>query len=161
MQRRVIHARAGGWDGIEPEGYRPGAAVGIARHTIVGGWKPDPGAPGPQLELRFFELDPGTASRLERHEHEHYVIVGRGIGHAVVGERVEEVAAGDVIYVAPLELHQFINRGDERFGFYCIVTAARDGAQIPEKEEIERLLASPVGPFIRPDAVPPPLRRGA
>ena len=54
-----------------------------------------------------------------------------------------------------------INRGDERFGFYCIVTAARDGAQIPEKEEIERLLASPVGPFIRPDAVPPPLRRGA
>ena len=161
MQRRVIHARAGGWDGIEPEGYRPGAAVGIARHTIVGGWKPDPGAPGPQLELRFFELDPGTASRLERHEHEHYVIVGRGIGHAVVGERVEEVAAGDVIYVAPLELHQFINRGDERFGFYCIVTAARDGARIPEKEEIERLLASPVGPFIRPDAVPPPLRRGA
>ncbi len=161
MQRRVIHARAGGWDGVEPEGYRPGAAVGIARHTIVGGWKPEPGAPGPQLELRFFELDPGTASRLERHEHEHYVIVGRGIGHAVVGERVEEVSAGDVIYVAPLELHQFINRGDERFGFYCIVTAARDGARIPEKEEIERLLASPVGPFIRPDAVPPPLRRGA
>lgn len=161
MQRRVIHARAGGWDGVEPEGYRPGAAVGIARHTIVGGWKPEPGAPGPQLELRFFELDPGAASRLERHEHEHYVIVGRGIGHAVVGERVEEVSAGDVIYVAPLELHQFINRGDERFGFYCIVTAARDGARIPEKEEIERLLASPVGPFIRPDAVPPPLRRGA
>ena len=161
MQRRVIHARAGGWDGVEPEGYRPGAAVGIARHTIVGGWKPEPGAPGPQLELRFFELDPGAASRLERHEHEHYVIVGRGIGHAVVGERVEEVSAGDVIYVAPLELHQFINRGDERFGFYCIVTAARDGARIPENEEIERLLASPVGPFIRPDAVPPPLRRGA
>ena len=160
MQRRVIHKRGSGWEGVEAEGYRPGAAVGIARHTIVGGWKPEPGAPGPQLELRFFELEPGAASRLERHEHEHYVIIGRGLGHAVVGERVEEVAVGDVVYVAPLELHQFINRGSERFGFYCIVTAARDGARIPEPEEIERLLDSPVGPFIQPDAVPPPLRRG-
>ena len=160
MQRRVIHKRGAGWEGVEAEGYRPGAAVGIARHTIVGGWKPEPGAPGPQLELRFFELEPGAASRLERHEHEHYVIIGQGLGHAIVGERVEEVAVGDVVYVAPLELHQFINRGSERFGFYCIVTAARDGARIPEPEEIERLLDSPVGPFIQPDAVPPPLRRG-
>jgi len=160
MQRRVIHARGEGWDGVEPEGYRPGAAVGVTRHTIVGAWKEDPAVAGPQLELRFFELEPGAASRLERHEHEHYVIVGRGEGYAFVGDRVDEIATGDVIYVAPLELHQFINRGEQRFGFYCIVTAARDGAQIPEKAEVERLLASPVGAFIRPDAVPPPLRRG-
>ncbi|HUY11334.1 MAG TPA: cupin domain-containing protein [Candidatus Dormibacteraeota bacterium] len=155
----MTHADEGGWEGVEIEGYRPGAASGIARHTIVGGWKGDPSEPGPALEVRFFDLEPGAASRLERHEHEHYVIVSRGIGHAVVGERVAEIAANDVIYVAPLEIHQFLNRGTEPFGFYCIVTAARDGAQIPNQEEIERLLASPVGPFIRPNAVPPPLRR--
>ncbi|MDQ2680739.1 MAG: cupin domain-containing protein [Candidatus Eremiobacteraeota bacterium] len=159
MQKRVIRATSDGWDGVAIEGYRPGAAVGIERHTILGGRKVARDESGPSLELRYFELQPGAASRLEKHEHEHCVIVKTGIGHAVVGDSVDEIAANDVIYVGPLELHQFLNRGDEPFGFYCIVDAARDFSQEPTEADLRRLRASPAGKIARPDAVPPLQRR--
>ncbi len=157
MQKRVIHATPGGWDGVPVEGYRPGAAFGVERHTIVGGRKAALGDDGPAMELRYFELQAGAVSRLEKHEHEHFVIVKTGIGHAVVGESVTEISPNDVIYVGPLELHQFLNRGDEPFGFYCLVDAKRDFSQEPSDADLVRLLASPAGKIARPGAVPPPL----
>lgn len=158
-QQRVIRATDCGWENVPVEGYRPGAAVGVSRHTIVGGRKSDPAQPGPSKELRYFELEPGAVSRLEKHEHEHFVIVKRGLGYAVVEERVAEVAPNDVVYVAPLELHQFVNRGSEPFGFYCFVDAARDFSQEPSKDEVQRLMASPAGRVVKPFAVPPPAQR--
>src|SRR5579884_569740 len=155
-QKRVIHATGDGWEGVSVEGYRPGAAVGVERHTIVGSRKTDPAQAGPSKELRYFELQPGAVSRLEKHEHEHFVIVKRGIGYAIVGDSLEEIAPNDVVYVAPLELHQFVNRGEEPFGFYCFVDAARDFSQEPSEEEIERLMRSPAGKVAKPFAVPPP-----
>src|SRR5579884_2624363 len=122
-QKRVIHATGDGWEGVSVEGYRPGAAVGVERHTIVGSRKTDPAQAGPSKELRYFELQPGAVSRLEKHEHEHFVIV---------------------------------KRGEEPFGFYCFVDAARDFSQEPSEEEIERLMHSPAGKVAKPFAVPPP-----
>ncbi|MDQ6823184.1 MAG: cupin domain-containing protein [Candidatus Eremiobacteraeota bacterium] len=153
--KRVIRATADGWEGVPVEGYRPGAALGIERHTIVGSRKVDRSEDGPTLEMRYFELQPGAATRLEKHEHEHFVIVKRGFGHAIIGETATEIGAADVVYVGSLELHQFVNRGDEPFGFYCIVDAARDFSQAPESEELERLAASPAGRVAKPFAVPP------
>lgn len=158
-QRRVIRASGHGWEDVPVEGYRPGAAVGVERHTIVGGRKSDPAQPGPSKELRYFELQPGAASRLEKHEHEHFVIVKTGIGYAIVGESVSEIAPNDVIYVGPLELHQFVNRGSEPFGFYCFVDAQRDFSQEPSAQEIDRLMSSAAGAVAQPYAVPPPLKR--
>lgn len=158
-QRRVIRAAGNGWDGVPVEGYRPGAAVGVERHTIVGSRKNDATETGPSKELRYFELQPGAVSRLEKHEHEHFVIVKRGVGYAVVNETVTEIAPNDVIYVAPLELHQFVNRGNEPFGFYCFVDAVRDYSQEPTQEELDRLMASPAGTVAKPFAVPPPAKR--
>jgi mannose-6-phosphate isomerase-like protein (cupin superfamily) len=158
-KKRVIRANATGWEGVDAEAYRPGAAQGVQRHTIVGSRKTDPGEPGPSKELRYFELQPGAVSRLEKHEHEHFVIVKRGAGYAVVDEAVTEIGPNDVVYVAPMELHQFVNRGDEPFGFYCFVDAARDYSQRPTAQEIERLMASPAGAVIKPFAVPPPRKR--
>lgn len=158
-QRRVIRANEQGWDGVPVEGYRPGAAVGVERHTIVGGRKSNASEPGPSKELRYFELQPGAVSRLEKHRHEHYVIVKRGIGYAVIDRTVTEIAPNDVIYVGPLELHQFVNRGDEPFGFYCFVDADRDYSQEPEQDELEWLMSSPAGAVAKPFAVPPPEKR--
>jgi mannose-6-phosphate isomerase-like protein (cupin superfamily) len=156
MRERVIRATASGWEGVEPAGYTPDVpGTGVARHTIVGNRKSNPDEPGPRMELRYFEVQPGAASRLERHEHEHYVIVRRGVGYAVLGETATEIGPNDVIYVGPLELHQFVNRGQEPFGFYCIVDACRDFSQAPSSEEIERLEASPAGAVAKPYAVPP------
>jgi mannose-6-phosphate isomerase-like protein (cupin superfamily) len=160
MAGRVIRARQGGWDGVEAEGYRPGSSdLGVERHTIVGGRKSDASETGPAMELRYFELQSGAASRYEKHAHEHYVIVRRGHGHAVIGETVSEIGPGDVIYVGALELHQFLNRGDEPFGFYCFVDAYRDFSQQPTGEDLARLKASPAGAIAKPFAVPPPAKR--
>jgi len=154
---RVIHATEVGWEGVPIEGYRPGAATGVERHTIVGTRKERREAQGSSMELRYFELQPGAASRLEKHEHEHIVIVKGGLGHAIIGTDVSEIGPNDVVYVGSMELHQFVNRGDEPFGFYCIVDAARDYSQQPTDDELKALAASPAGKLAKPLAVPPPL----
>ena len=158
MQRRVIRTTPAGWEGVQIEGYRPGddpGGTGVSRHTLVGTRKTDPADPGPAMELRYFELQPGAASRLEKHEHEHYVIVRRGEGYAIVGDVATEISAGDVVYVGGLELHQFVNRGESPFGFYCFVDACRDFSQQPSDADLERLAASPAGVVAKPFAVPP------
>jgi len=160
MQRRVVRATEQGWEGVEPAGYSPDApGTGVARHTIVGSRKSERGDPGPQMELGYFEVQPGAASRLEKHEHEHYVIVRKGLGYAVLGDTATEIGPNDVIYVSPLEVHQFVNRGDEPFGFYCFVDTCRDFSQAPTEEELARLEASPAGAVAKPFAVPPPAKR--
>ena len=109
-QRRILRANENGWHGVEAEGYRPGDSIdtGVSRHTLIGRRKDDPGDPGPGSELRYFAVGPGKASRLEKHEHEHYVIVREGSGYAIVGDAVSEVSPGDIVYVGPMEIHQFV-----------------------------------------------------
>ncbi len=158
MQNNVIRALARGWEGIAVEGYRPGAPAGVERHTILGKRKSDPGESGPRLEVRYFELAPGAATRLEKHEHEHFVIVKAGLGHAIVGESLAEISPNDVVYVGPFQPHQFLNRGDEPFGFFCIVDAARDVSAELSPREREVLEASPAGRVMRTDVPRPALR---
>lgn len=165
MSSTVTKVTERGWEGIEIEGYRAGTPVGtdgytgVERHTIIGSRKNDRNEPGPAMELRYFELQPGAVSRLEKHEHEHYVIVRRGHGYAVIEETVTEIEPNDVIYVGPLQLHQFVNRGNEPFGFYCFVDACRDFPQQPTEADLARLAASPAGPIVKPFAVPAPVKR--
>jgi len=159
MQRAIITKTPDGWEGIEPEGYVAGAATSVVRHTLVGGRKDEPGAAGPPNELRYFDLPPGTVSRLEKHEHEHFVIIGAGVGYAIVGDAVREVRQHDVVYVGPLVPHQFVNRSDANFGFFCMVSAARDVSQELTAQELDRLLASPAGAFADPHGAPPPRKR--
>lgn len=154
-QRAFIEKTADGWAGVEHEGYVPGVRTNVVRHTLVGARKAAPGDPGPSGELRYFALPPGTVSRLEKHEHEHFVIVGEGVGHAIVGETVREVRPHDIVYVGPLVPHQFVSRGDATFGFFCMVSAARDVSQELSPEELARLLASPAGAYADPHGAPP------
>jgi quercetin dioxygenase-like cupin family protein len=161
MQRSYVSKSPEGWDGVEREGYVPGEVTKVVRHTLVGSRKESDAEPGPRFEVRFFEVPPGAVTRLEKHEHEHYVIVGAGIGHAIVGDAVREVRLHDVVYVAPWEPHQFVNRGDATFGFFCIVSAKRDVSQELSPDELACLLASPAGAYADPHGAPPPRRREA
>ena len=155
MKGKVIRSVARGWSGVEPQGYAAGMPeTGVTRHTIVGSRKESPDRGGPEMELRYFEVQPGAASRLEKHGHEHYVIVRKGRGYAVIGDTLTELRPDDVVYVGPLELHQFVNGGDEPFGFYCLVDSRRDFPQPPTSEELERLKRSPAGAVAQPFAVP-------
>lgn len=95
----------------------------------------------PQLhaELRYFEIEPGGYSTLERHEHVHAVLILRGHGHCLVGKEVRAVELRDLITVPPLTWHQFRASADERLGFLCMVNAVRDKPQLPSAEDLAQL----------------------
>ena len=96
---------------------------GVTRTSLVGG---SDGVSVP-FHLRYFEVESGGFSSLEKHAHQHVVVVVRGSGSVLLGERELPVFFGDVVYVAPWEVHQFRNpQGSEPLGFLCMVPAERD-----------------------------------
>ena len=100
-------------------------------------------------QLRYFEVAPGGHTTLERHEHAHAVIIERGRGKCLVGDRVFDVGEHDLVHVPPLTWHQFQSGADEPLGFLCMVNAVRDRPQLPSPEDLARLRENPqVAQFI-------------
>ena len=96
---------------------------GVTRTSLVGGSDETP----VPFHLRYFEVAAGGFSSREKHAHQHVVVVVRGKGSVVLGEREQSIGFGDVVYVAPWEVHQFRNAdGAEPLGFLCVVPAERD-----------------------------------
>jgi quercetin dioxygenase-like cupin family protein len=73
----------------------------------------------------------------------HVVVVVRGRGRALVGDRVVELAPIDLVRTPPLAPHRWLNAGDEPFGFLCAVDAERDRPQPLADAEWEALRADP------------------
>lgn len=73
------------------------------------------------LELRYFELEPGACSNYEQHNYEHAVLVLRGRGTVRLGEELFPIQFGDAIFVESDEVHQFRAAQDESLGFMCAV----------------------------------------
>jgi ribulose-bisphosphate carboxylase large chain len=112
------------WQGVPVAEYKQAAEHwrGVARTVLVG-----EGGEGTSFHVRYFEIAPGGFSSLERHAHEHAVVVLRGRGQVRLGEVVHDLGFGDTVYVAPHEAHQFRNpSASEPFGFLCMVDAHRD-----------------------------------
>jgi len=99
----------------------------------------------PQMasELRYFEIEPGGFSTLERHVHMHAVLILRGRGHCLVGTEVRVVGTRDLITVPPSTWHQFRATAGEPLGFLCMVDAARDKPQLPTGQDLAALAAHP------------------
>ena len=116
----AVHRRLpdGGWDGVAPRAYEGGR-----RHDLIS---------GPSYRVRYFEVLPGERTRLERHAHDHGVVIERGRARVTLGDAQHELGPGDVVYVAPDELHCFEAIGDEPLGFVCVappaVTSSRAGS---------------------------------
>ncbi len=122
----VVHRYEGrfDWDGVSQSRYPPDKEMrGVSVRWLIG-----PEERAPNFCLRYFEIEPGGWSSLDRHAHDHGVMILRGRGRVLLGEETFEVAFGDVIYVSPHEQHQFKNAGDEPLGFLCV---------IPAREKIE------------------------
>ncbi|HEY7981684.1 MAG TPA: cupin domain-containing protein [Candidatus Eremiobacteraceae bacterium] len=133
------------WAGVNLEGYRAGKVDlpdqgfrGVTRQTITSGSDEKCA-----FEVRYFEIEPGGYTRLERHEHVHSVTVLRGQGYALVGADIHPVRGHDHIYIPPKTLHQFVNDGAEAFGFICVVDAERDRPILPDAAELAALDANP------------------
>ena len=90
-------------------------------------------------QLRYFEVAPGGHTTLERHEHVHAVMVIRGHGQCLVGERAYAIGEHDLVSVPPMTWHQFRAAADAPLGFLCLVAAQRDRPQMPTGDEARQL----------------------
>ncbi|HTY54959.1 MAG TPA: cupin domain-containing protein [Candidatus Binataceae bacterium] len=114
------------WGGVELEPYKLDTDHGTefrgaSRQVLIG-------KRGEQVNfhVRYFELEPGGFTTLERHQHSHVVIGVRGRGRIRVGARQFLIGALDTVYVGPNEPHQLRSIGRAKFGFLCMVNAERD-----------------------------------
>lgn len=128
--RTFIPSRAGfRWEGRGEEAYKTSRELdfrGVHRIELVGKNGERCG-----FELRYFELERGGYTSLEKHVHTHVLIGARGRGVVVTGEERRELKPDDIAYVAPLTVHQLRNENEEPFGFYCIVDRERDRPRPP------------------------------
>jgi quercetin dioxygenase-like cupin family protein len=127
------------WAGVEHRPYKDDQSApfkAISRQTLFS----DPRLLG---ELRYFEIEPGGFSTLERHEHMHAVVVLRGEGHCLVGAVVHPLALHDLVTVSPWTWHQFRASAAAPLGFLCLVNAARDRPHLPTEEDRAALRRDP------------------
>jgi quercetin dioxygenase-like cupin family protein len=116
----IIHAFQGvdgGWDweGVSVLGYgpeRPGVTVRrfISRRDGSN-----------NLEVRYFEVEPGATTNFESHNYEHAVLILRGRGTVRLGEQLRPIKFGDAVFVSADEIHQFRAADDETLGLLCAV----------------------------------------
>ncbi len=127
------------WEGVELLAYKERGSApfkAITRQVLF--QRPELGC-----DLRYFEMQPGGHSTLERHEHAHAVMIFRGHGTCLVGSDVREVASPDLVFIPPMTWHQFRAMALEPFGFLCMVNAERDKPQLPSGEELLELRKDP------------------
>ncbi len=89
--------------------------------------------PNSQFESRVFDLRPGGYSSLEKHEHEHCVMILDGGGTVVLDGDEQGVSAMDVVHVRPWQVHQF-KAGPDGLKILCVVDRVRDVPVLLENE---------------------------
>jgi quercetin dioxygenase-like cupin family protein len=135
-----------GWESVQVLAYKEGGPYkGVTRQILFEGQESLP------AQWRYFEVEPGGHSTLERHEHIHYVLILRGKGRCLVGDQISEIGEHDLIEVPSLMWHQFRAADDAPLGFLCLVPATRDKPQLPNSDDLAMLGKTvSVSDFIRP-----------
>jgi mannose-6-phosphate isomerase-like protein (cupin superfamily) len=123
------------WEGVDVLAYKQEGSApfkDVTRQVLFD-------SQDPPAQLRYFEVAAGGHTTLERHQHVHCVMVIRGRGQCLVGERAYEIGPNDLVNVPPMTWHQFRASADSPLGFLCLVASERDRPQLPEPAEIEAL----------------------
>lgn len=139
-QSKIIRADGFRWQDVERKDYKTDSDNfrDIHRYSIL-----SDETDGLNAHMRYFEIQPGGYSSLEKHRHTHSVMVIRGSGTVILGNRMEEIAVHDVIYIAPEAIHQFHADRDDPLGFLCVVDCNRDKPKIPDDETIRQSITNP------------------
>ena len=89
---------------------------GVMKRDVIGA------ADGaPRFNMRVFDVESGKSTPEHTHwwEHEVYVLSGQGVVKSEKGET--PISRDSVIFVAPNELHSFINKGKDPLRFICVI----------------------------------------
>ncbi len=73
--------------------------------------------------MRMFTVAPGGYTPFHFHHYEHEVFILEGEGTIHAEENHYRFKAGDVIFIAPNEKHQFVNTGTGEMKFLCLIPA--------------------------------------
>ncbi|MBM3589085.1 MAG: cupin domain-containing protein [Alphaproteobacteria bacterium] len=141
----VRRFNAFGWENVPVLSYKEGGPYKDVTRQIL-----FEGAESLPVQWRYFEVQPGGHSTLERHEHIHWVLILRGRGACLVGDEITDIAEHDLVEIAPLQWHQFRAAEDAPLGFLCLVAAERDRPQLPSEDDFARLRrTAKIADFIR------------
>jgi len=105
------------WEGVDVKEYGEQFA-GVTRQVFIG-----PADDSDNFHMRYFHLEPGTHSNLERHPHEHGILILHGHARLQLNEQYFEVHPYDAIFISGNDLHQFVVEGNEPLGFVCVIKA--------------------------------------
>ena len=92
----------------------------------------------PNFAMRQFEVAPGGFTPRHSHPYEHEVFILEGHGEVFEGDSPHPLAAGDVVFVKPDEVHQFRNTGDVPLKFLCLVPNSATGKAVTVAPECGR-----------------------
>lgn len=142
----IQHVAEYQWENVSVIPYKDGGThyKDITRQILSEGLADVP------CQLRYFEMAPDGYSTLEHHQHAHLVIIFRGEGEALLGDKVYTVREKDVITIPAHTWHQFRATQGVPFGFLCLVNVERDRPVLPAEEDLALLRQDPViAAFIR------------
>lgn len=134
------------WENVSPLAYKETGTnfKNISRQVLFDGLG------DLTCQLRYFEVEPGGYSSLERHEHVHLVMILRGAGQVLLGDNIHSIGENDVITIPPKTWHQFQANGEFPLGFLCLVNVERDKVQLPTGDDLAELRKDPkVAAFIK------------
>jgi quercetin dioxygenase-like cupin family protein len=114
-------------DEMEGQAVAMDGAKNVTMRLMVGR---DDGAPN--FAMRHFSVAAGGHSPRHQHDYEHEVYVLEGQGRLEHDGAFHDLKAGDVVYVEPNVIHQFVNVGEDEFKFLCLVPVTFDcGKPVP------------------------------
>lgn len=93
-------------------------------------WLVDDKDGAPNFAMRQFEVEPKGYTPRHSHPYEHEIYVLEGEGVVVEGANERPLKAGDCVYVAPDEVHQFKNTGTAALKFLCMVPHITPGTPV-------------------------------
>lgn len=93
-------------------------------------WLIGEGDKAPNFAMREFEVAPGGHTPRHFHDYEHEVFVLSGNGVVIDGDREHPLKQGDVIFVAPNDVHQFRNTGCDTMRFLCLIPNLATGKSV-------------------------------
>lgn len=106
---------------VDPVAVQMVGAAGVSMRLMVG--RKD-GAP--TFAMRHYTVGTGGNTPRHQHNYEHEVIITAGEARVEYDGEFHQCRAGDVLFIEPNRMHQFVNEGSSDLTFVCLVPVSFD-----------------------------------